>query len=77
MAKKAEDLYREALALSDSEREALIRLLTARSNEVAGDAEIADAWLDEAQRRVVRYDAGASQARDADEVLSDIERQLK
>ncbi len=43
MAKKAEDLYREALMLSDTEREALIRLLTARSDEVAGGAEIADA----------------------------------
>ena len=77
MAKKAEDIYREALTLSEEEREELIRLLTMPSDQAERRAEIAEAWLDEAQRRVARHDAGQSVARDADKVLSDLERQLK
>jgi hypothetical protein len=33
--------------------------------------------LDEAERRLKKYDAGASKADDADEAISDIERNLK
>jgi hypothetical protein len=34
-------------------------------------------WLDEAERRLKRCDEGLTEARDAKEAISEIERQLK
>jgi len=34
-------------------------------------------WLDEAERRLKRYDEGLVEARDAEEAISEVERQLK
>ena len=41
------------------------------------DEDVSELWLEEAERRVAAYDAGETDARDADEVFSEIERQLK
>lgn len=38
--------------------------------------EIERLWLDEAERRLADYDAGETQAREAEEVLAEIERKL-
>ena len=51
MARKAEDLYREALNLSEDEREELIRLLTGSVEEGQVDPGIEKAWIEEAERR--------------------------
>lgn len=77
MVKKAKDVYRDALALSDAERDELLWLLTMRSDESTDSENIAASWLDEAERRIARYDAGQSVAGNADEVLADIERELQ
>lgn len=77
MVKKAKDVYRDALALSDAERDELLWLLTMRSDESTDSENIAASWLDEAERRIAHYDAGQSVAGNADEVLADIERELQ
>lgn len=41
------------------------------------DEDAADLWLDEAERRLEKYDQGTAEALDADEALAEIERQLK
>lgn len=41
------------------------------------DEDVSELWLDEAQRRLSSYDAGESNARNAEDALSDIEQQLK
>ncbi len=76
MKRTAEDLYREALALNDEERERLALLL---HNATAGgyvDPEIEKAWVGECQRRVAELDSGAIQAIPADEVLDEARRLL-
>jgi hypothetical protein len=47
------------------------------SLEPGHDEDVDELWLEEADRRLSEYDHGATQARDADEAISDIERQLK
>jgi len=45
---------------------------------VPGEDEDVDAvWLDEAERRLERYDESASEAHDAEDVISEIERRIK
>ena len=41
------------------------------------DEDAAELWLDVAEHRLAAYDAGQTEGRDAEQVLSDIERQLK
>ena len=61
--------------LPDRERARLaLRLL--ESLEVGRDEEVDELWLDEAERRLTRYDAGESKAVDADDAVADIERHL-
>jgi hypothetical protein len=40
------------------------------------DEDVDELWLDEAERRLREHDRGATQARDAEEAISEIERQL-
>lgn len=47
------------------------------SLDVGMDEDAADLWLDEAERRLEKYDQGTAEALDADEALAEIERQLK
>ena len=46
------------------------------SLEPGQDENVEELWLDEAENRLKRYDEGASLADDADEAISDIERNL-
>lgn len=58
MGKKAEDLYREALMLSDKERERLALMLQNTSSEGFASPEIERAWMDEIARREKLYAEG-------------------
>jgi hypothetical protein len=51
MARKAEDLYKEALALSAEEREELKRLLSMQADSGWASPEIEQAWMEECDRR--------------------------
>lgn len=62
--------------LPDEER-ARLALKLLESLEPGEDEDVDALWLDEAERRLKRYDEGASEGRDAEEVISEIERQLK
>ena len=62
--------------LPDRERARLaLRLL--ESLEPGSDESVDDLWLDEAERRLENYDKGLTDARDAEEAITEIERQLK
>ncbi|MDZ7768074.1 MAG: addiction module protein [Woeseiaceae bacterium] len=62
--------------LPDEER-ARLALKLLESLEPGEDEDVDALWLDEAERRLKLYDEGASEGRDAEEVISEIERQLK
>jgi hypothetical protein len=47
------------------------------SLEPGKDEDVAELWLDEAERRLKDYDEGAAEARDAEEALSEIQSRLK
>ena len=51
MARKAEELYKAALALSAEEREELKRLLSMQPDSGYASPEIEKAWMDEIERR--------------------------
>jgi len=51
MARQAEEIFRDALALSDKEREKLLRLLVTRESHDDASPEIEQAWLEEIERR--------------------------
>jgi hypothetical protein len=62
--------------LPDRDRARLaLRLL--ESLEPGRDEDVEKLWLDEAERRLKRYDMGESEACDAEEAIGEIERQLK
>lgn len=62
--------------LPDRERARLaLRLL--ESLEPGSDDGVDDLWLDEAERRLQNYDKGLTDARDAEEAIVEIERQLR
>jgi putative addiction module component (TIGR02574 family) len=56
---------------------ARIALKLIESLEPGRDEDASELWLDEAERRLAAYDAGETGARDADEVFSEVDRQLK
>ena len=51
MARKAQDVYLDALALSEGEREELLRLLATQRDSGFANAEIEKAWTEEIARR--------------------------
>ena len=62
--------------LPDRERARLaLRLL--ESLEPGSEENVDELWLDEAERRLENYDKGLTDARDAEEAIAEIERQLK
>ena len=69
-------LEEQAAQLPHRER-ARLALWLLESLEPGADENVDELWLDEAERRLRRYDEGAHQARDAEEAISEIERQLK
>lgn len=75
---KRDDLSVEEQAARLSHRDrARLALRLIESLEPGRDEEVDELWLDEAEQRLRRYDAGATQARDAEDAIADIERQLK
>ncbi len=69
MARTAQDVYRDALALSEEEREELVRLLTMQADDGWGSPEIKQAWMEEIARREKRYLDGTAKTIPLDEVL--------
>ena len=55
---------------------ARLALRLIESLEPSNDENVEELWLEEAERRLKEYDQGAMQADDADEAISDIERNL-
>jgi hypothetical protein len=41
------------------------------------DEEVAELWLNEAEQRLKKYDEGATEARNVDEAISEIDHRLK
>jgi len=56
---------------------ARLALRMIESLEPGVDEDVDTLWLDEAERRLERYDRGHSEARDAEEAIADAERNLK
>jgi hypothetical protein len=75
---KRDDISIEEQAARLSHRDrARLALRLIESLEPGRDEEVDELWLDEAEQRLRRYDQGASRARDAQDAVADIERQLK
>ena len=66
----------QAARLSHRDR-ARLALRLIKSLEPGQDEDADGLWLDEAEQRLRKYDQGATQARDAEDAITDIERQLK
>jgi hypothetical protein len=66
----------QAARLSHRDR-ARLALRLIESLEPGQDEDVDGLWLDEAEQRLRRYDQGATQPRDAEDAIADIERQLK
>jgi len=66
----------QAARLSHRDR-ARLALRLIESLEPGQDEDVDGLWLDEAEQRLRKYDRGATQARDAEDAIADIERQLK
>ena len=77
MASKAVELYREALLLSEEEREELLWLLTARDEPLFATSEIEKAWMDECDRRLKDIDDGKSTWVDGDEAMGRVREHLR
>jgi putative addiction module component (TIGR02574 family) len=69
MSRTAQDVYRDALALSEEERDELVRLLTMQADDGWGSPEIKQAWLEEIVRREKLYQEGKMKTIPAEEVL--------
>jgi hypothetical protein len=74
---KSDDVSLEEQAAQLPHRErARLALRLLESLDPGHDEDGDELWLDEAQRRLREYDRGATKARDAEEAISEIERQL-
>jgi hypothetical protein len=71
MARKAEEVYQDALALTEEEREKLLLLLTTQDNDFASP-EIEEAWLEEAERRYRAVQKGEENLIPADMVMREL-----
>ena len=69
MVKKAEDVFKDALALTADEREQLVRLLIEQPAGSWVTPEIEQAWMDEIERRVGAIDRGEAELIPAEEVF--------
>jgi putative addiction module component (TIGR02574 family) len=68
MARKVEDLYKEALTLSAEEREELMRLLSMQADSGWASPDIERAWTEEIGRRERDYRAGKTKLIPGEEV---------
>jgi len=76
MARSAKDVYRDALALSEEEREELVWLLTATSDRGFASPEIEQSWVAEVRRRQRSRAQGKTGTVDGDEVFQQVRRIL-
>jgi hypothetical protein len=65
----------QAARLSHRDR-ARLALRLIESLEPGHDEDVDGLWLDEAEQRLRRYDQGGTRARDAEDAIADIERQV-
>ena len=72
MARKAADVYRDALALSEEEREELMRLLTMKGDRSWTDPDVEKAALAEAERRHQAVLDGTEQLVPGEEVMREL-----
>ena len=72
MVRKAEELYREVIALSDEERGKLMQLLVIRESHGYASPEIEQAWLAEIKRRELDLVEGRSDWLPGDEVMREL-----
>ena len=72
--KTAEDVYEDALALSETERERLKSMLTNAESSGWASPEIEQAWMDEAQRRSKLRAEGKSRSIPGDEFFAELRR---
>ena len=77
MARKAEELYKEALALSAEEREELKRLLSMQEDSLWASPEIEQAWMEECDRRDRDYRAGKTKMIPGDDVIRELRENLR
>ena len=77
MTRKAEELYKEALALSAEEREELKRLLSMQEDSLWPSPEIEQAWMAECDRRDRDYRAGKTKMIPVEEAIRDIRESLR
>jgi putative addiction module component (TIGR02574 family) len=77
MARKAEELYKQALTLSAEEREELMRLLSMQADSGWASPEIEQAWMEEIERRERDYRAGKTKLIPGDEVLRRARERLR
>jgi putative addiction module component (TIGR02574 family) len=74
---KSDERSVEAQAVQLSHRDrARLALKLIESLDPGRDEDVDELWLAEAERRLAEYDGGRTQAEDADEAISDIERNL-
>jgi len=76
MVRKAEEIYKEALALSPEEREKLVRLLKMQADSSWASPEVDQAWIDECDRRYREWQDGKVDAIPTDEAIRQIRDQL-
>jgi putative addiction module component (TIGR02574 family) len=77
MVRKAEEVYREALALSEEEREKLLLLLRNHADPGWASPEIEQAWMEEIDRREQEYVEGKMKLIPADEVFWQARERLR
>lgn len=67
------DIENQAIGLPQEDR-ARLALALIESLDQGKDEDVAELWLDESERRLAAYDAGASPCREAEASLLEIER---
>lgn len=72
MVRKAEEVYREAMALSETEREELVRLLTKSGGSDFASPEIEQAWIEEAERSYQAVREGREELISGDVVMREL-----
>jgi hypothetical protein len=76
MASDSTTIQDDAVRLPHRER-AKLALRLIESLDPGKDEDVGEIWLAEAEHRLKAYDEGSTDARDIDDALSEIERQLK
>lgn len=75
MKRDEQSVEEQAARLSHRDR-ARLALRLIESLEPGQDEDVDGLWLDEAEQRLRKYDQGATQARNAEDAIADVERQL-